>query len=156
MDTILPARPDARHGGRPKPSAQVSNRTGALQFAPAWRPEPGDKLVGNVTELSERDGAFGVYPIVTVRQSNGEELAIHAFHDVLQNELARIAPKHGDEIGVKYEGKDADRGYHRYRVRRAGSDAGLAWSKYAKSVAADSGEQGPADSGERDDGDIPF
>jgi len=32
MDTILPARPDARHGGRPKPSAQVSNRTGALQI----------------------------------------------------------------------------------------------------------------------------
>ena len=123
------------------------------RFAPAWRPEPGEKLVGTVTELGERDGAYGSYPIVTVRQSNGEELAIHAFHDVLQNELARIAPKHGDEIGILYSGKDADRGYHRYRVRRGGDDAALSWAKYA---GADGGEQGPADSGERDDGDIPF
>jgi hypothetical protein len=125
-------------------------------FAAAWRPEPGDKLVGTVIELDERDGAYGPYPIITLRQEDGEEFAVHAFHGVLQSELARVAPKHGDQLGIKYEGKDQAKGYHRYRVRRAGNDAVLAWSKYAESVATDSGEQGPADSGERDDGDIPF
>ena len=122
------------------------------EFAPAWRPSPGDKLVGTVTELSERDGAYGAYPIVTVRQADGKELAVHAFHEVLQSELARIAPKHGDEIGIKYQGKDSERGYHRYTVRRAGDDAALSWSKYAEA-----GETVEADSAGRDDGDdIPF
>ena len=126
------------------------------QFAPAWRPEPGDKLVGTVTELTERDGAYGPYPIITLRQEDGEEFAVHAFHGVLQSELARVAPKHGDTLGIKYSGKDQEKGYHRYRVRRAGGDSALSWSKYAESAAADGGEQGPADSGERDDSDIPF
>ena len=100
------------------------------RFAPAWRPEPGDKLVGTVTELTERDGAYGPYPIITLRQEDGEELAIHCFHGVLQSELARIAPKHGDELGVKYSGKDPEKGYHRYRVRRAGDGSVLEWAKY--------------------------
>jgi hypothetical protein len=99
------------------------------EFAEAWRPAPGDKLVGTVTALSERDGAYGRYPILTLRKADGTPLAVHAFHDVLQNELARIAPKVGDELGIKYEGKDAERGYHRYRVRRAGED-GVEWSRY--------------------------
>jgi hypothetical protein len=134
------------------------------QFASAWRPEPGEKLVGTVTELTERDGTYGVYPIVTVRQSNGEELAIHAFHDVLQNELARIAPKHGDEIGVKYSGKDPEKGYHRYRVRRAGDDSALEWAKYGgedQSTVPTTDLPVPVEAGEaaeqaRGDDDIPF
>ena len=121
------------------------------QFAPAWRPSPGEKIVGTVTELSERDGAYGPYPIVTLRREDGEELAVHAFHEVLQSELARIAPKHGDSVGIKYEGKDDERGYHRYRVRRAGDDAALSWSKYAEG-----GEAVVAEASEQDDSDIPF
>jgi hypothetical protein len=101
------------------------------EYAPAWRPDPGDKLVGIVTEISEREGAFGVYPIVTVMGDDGETLAFHAFHEVAQNELARLAPKLGDAIGVKYLGKDEARGYHRYRVRRAASgDSAINWSRY--------------------------
>ena len=52
MDTILPARPDARHGGRPKPSAQVSNRTGALQIA------AGQPVVSVDTKKKELVGDF--------------------------------------------------------------------------------------------------
>ena len=121
------------------------------RFAPAWRPSPGEKLVGTVTELSERDGSYGQYPIVTLRKGDGEELAVHAFHEVLQSELARIAPKHGDEVGIKYEGKDPARGYHRYRVRRAGDDAALQWSKYGAESAAEEKA-----SGDEWDDNIPF
>lgn len=103
-------------------------------YAPAWRPEPGDKLVGVIAELSEREGYDGdPYPIVTVQADDGS-FAFHAFHSVAQNELARLRPQVGDEIGVKYEGvtKSANgrTTYHAYRIRTAGASAGVNWGRY--------------------------
>ena len=100
-------------------------------YAPAWRPAPGDSLIGEVTEISERAGYNGdLYVIVTIRRPDGEEAAAHAFHDVLSNELARIAPKVGDTIGIKYLGVHPERNYHRYRVRRAGGNSSFSWGDY--------------------------
>jgi hypothetical protein len=59
------------------------------EFAPGWKPSPGDKIEGVITGLSEREGNFGKYPIATIRQDNGEELACHAYHAVLAPSLPR-------------------------------------------------------------------
>jgi hypothetical protein len=99
------------------------------EFAPAWKPAPGDKIVGTVTDLTTRDGEYGRYPIVTLNTGTGE-VALHCFHEVLANELARIAPKVGDQVGVKYVGKDPDKGYHRYRVRRGGDGDTFDWGRF--------------------------
>ena len=104
------------------------------ELAPAWRPEPGNKLVRTVTDASERERYDGdAYPIVTVRTDNGE-FAVHAFHTVLQNELARIRPTIGDAIGIRYEGQKATANgrskYHSYRVRSTGASAGVNWARY--------------------------
>src|SRR5215213_5893131 len=99
-------------------------------YAPAWKPSEGDALVGVVVDVTEREGNFGRYPIVTLRTADGEELAVHAFHEVLQGELAKVAPKPGDELGIRYLGKHPERGYHRYRVRRAGDTAEVDWGRY--------------------------
>jgi hypothetical protein len=99
-------------------------------YADAWRHEVSDKIIGEVVDLSEREGKFGVYPIVTLRQDDGTELAVHAFHDVLANELGRIAPSPGDVIGIRYMGKHPEKGYHQYRVRRAGGSSSVNWAKY--------------------------
>lgn len=65
---------------------------------------------------------------------------MHAFHEVLANELARVAPKVGDTIGIVYRGKDPERGYHRYRVR--GEDDGkFDWGSFGDP----SSDAGPAD-----------
>ena len=109
-------------------------------FAPAWRPESGDKLIGVVTDLSSRTGEYGSYPIVTVRDDDGNEWAVHAFHEVLANEFARIAPKVGDRIGIKYAGKHPERGYHRYRVQRDG-DAAFDWSQFAGDEREERGDE---------------
>ncbi len=42
------------------------------ESAPAWRPAPGEKVVGVVADISEREGQFGRYPIVTLRTEAGE------------------------------------------------------------------------------------
>ena len=75
-----------------------------------------------------RDGEHGRYPIVTIREEGGSEFAVHAFHDVLKNELGKIRPEVGDEIGIAYGGKHPDRNYHQYRVASDRSPvAGIDW-----------------------------
>jgi hypothetical protein len=132
-------------------------------YAAAWRPASGEKIIGEVTALDMRDGQFGTYPIVTVRQDDGTELAMHCFHEVLSGELAKIAPKIGDRIGVKYVGRHPERGYHVYRVQRDGDDTGFAWNRFGADTSDVPSDLAPGDTGygqlpqAKDDGDgIPF
>lgn len=118
-----------------------------LEFAEAWRPKPGEHLIGTVTGVDERDGDYGAYPVITVRTETGE-LAWHAFHTVARNELAKLRPEVGDEIGVRYGGKDAEKGYARYRVKvrkSNASSAGVDWD----AMTADAEAELPSD---EDDG----
>ncbi len=106
-------------------------------YAPGWRPQPGEKVRGKLVDLAsrERDDAFGggQYAILTIELDESARIkdgtvddfvAIHALHEVLERELARIRPKLGDELGILYQGKHADRGYHKYRVHRYGDGGG--------------------------------
>jgi hypothetical protein len=134
-------------------------------FAEAWKPEPGDKLIGVVTELAERENEYGRYPIVTVRTEDGDELAFHAFRTVAKNELARCRPEVGDRIGIKYLGKPEGKEYELYRIkveRDESQAAALDWNAYAGDEPEDAGPgedeaDDPSRQGERpDDDDIPF
>lgn len=106
-----------------------------VEFAPAWRPDPGDKLSGEVVGIGERAGEYGSYPIVTLRRDDGEELALHAFHSVLASELAALRPKLGDRLAVRYDGKKQTRtgtgSYHGYKVVKDGDEQAVDWSQYA-------------------------
>lgn len=83
--------------------------------AEAWKPGPGDKLTGVIVDVDSRTTEFGTYPILTVVADDGREVAVHAFHTVLKNELAKRAPRIGERIGLKYLGK-SEKGYEAYRV----------------------------------------
>lgn len=88
-------------------------------FPTAWRPEPGETITGKMLSVEVIDPAGqGPYPCVTIQTSSGEERAIHAFHTVLQTQLAKRRPKPGDELSITYLGKvdGANRPYHSYRV----------------------------------------
>jgi len=84
----------------------------------AWKPSPGDKLIGVVTELSENTTEYGTYPILNIENSDGE-FAFHAYHTVAMRELERLRPTVGDEIGVVYKGKETGKSgnsYQNYRI----------------------------------------
>jgi len=82
-----------------------------------WKPEAGDRLVGTVVDLGERDSQFGgVYPMVTILTDGGEEFVVHGYHTVLKGELAQQRPAAGDHIGIAYMGRDQEKGYEKYRV----------------------------------------
>jgi hypothetical protein len=110
------------------------------EFAEAWRPDPGDKLSGEVVELSARAGYDGeLYPIVTIRQRDGIELAVHAFHAVLRNELAKLAPQPGQRIAIRYDGqKGGDDGRSRYHSYRVATDRvpAFRWGAFSEDAGA--------------------
>lgn len=89
------------------------------ETAPGWKPEVGDQVIGTIVEISERPGTeYGPYQVITIEQADGTEVAVHAFHGVLKNELESKQPTEGDRIGIRYLGKKqgATREYENYRV----------------------------------------
>lgn len=81
-----------------------------------WKPEPGDRLVGEIIEMTERTSDFGVtYPWLTI-EADGDEYSFHAFHTVASGEIRRLRPSVGDHIGIKYLGKPAGKDYEGYRI----------------------------------------
>lgn len=72
----------------------------------AWRPDQEDPavLIGEVMDIEVGESDYGRYPIIVVRQADGEEKAVHGFHSVLQNELMKHKPQVGERVGIKYLG----------------------------------------------------
>jgi hypothetical protein len=90
-------------------------------YAPAWKPSSGDKLIGELIAVNERLGYKDErYPILTLRCADGSEFAVHAFHSVLRNEVGKQNPQIGETVAIKYGGevaKEDGRGrYHAYRL----------------------------------------
>jgi hypothetical protein len=73
--------------------------------APGWRPAPGDTVVGTVSRVDKGQNEYGTYPIVTVHQADGTDVAVHAFHQALRTRLTELRPAPGEKIGIKYFGQ---------------------------------------------------
>lgn len=101
------------------------------EYAIGWKPTPGDKVGGKVISVDARDGSYGVYPIVTLEDEGGTQVAVHAYHTVLRQKLAKRRPKVGDELEITYIGRKGDggsfgNGYEAYRVS-GGELVGYNW-----------------------------
>lgn len=86
-------------------------------YATPWKPAPGDVITGKVVEAGMIDpNGKGRYLRVTLENAEGQ-FALHCFHSVLKNEIARARPKvgpDGDEITVTYNGKKEGGAYGEY------------------------------------------
>lgn len=100
-------------------------------FAPSWRWEQaGDGVEGTIITISSRihDNHPEGYPIVTVRQDNGEDLAIHAMATVLKNEFNDAGLRVGDRLAVIYDGQKtsrAGRNFNAFRVAHQPGTGGV-------------------------------
>ena len=81
----------------------------------AWKPQPGDRLIGTVVEVEEYRSDYGTYPMITISTDDGQEWMFHAFHTVARTEIERKQPKPGDRIGIAYHGL-SEKGYEQYRI----------------------------------------
>jgi hypothetical protein len=110
-------------------------------FPEPWKPEVGDKLVGEVIGVEQRNGEYGSYPIVVVMTEDGSEFAFHGFHTVAKNELAKQRPEVGDKIAIKYFGRtEDDRGYERYRILVDKPQEAVDWDAIGEEAAVELGE----------------
>lgn len=74
--------------------------------APAWRPEPGTVMAGEVVGMHMGpDMGYGEYPIVTYKLDSGEYVAVHAFHTLLRQTLAELKTDIGKRQILSYMGK---------------------------------------------------
>lgn len=77
-----------------------------LNTAPAWRPEPGDTIVGEVTGLRMgNDTGYGTYPIVVMKREDGTTASVHAFHTLLREQLKDMGCNIGMRIAISYDGE---------------------------------------------------
>jgi hypothetical protein len=97
-----------------------------------WRPN-GDEhpaLIVGVMESREPgpDFGYGPHDVVVLRTPTGARWSVFLMHQVLREEFDRKAPRPGDLVAVKYEGRvqggQGASGFEKYRleVDRAGDE----------------------------------
>jgi hypothetical protein len=130
-------------------------------FPDPWLHEPGDKLVGEVIELTKVDKSFGPYSLITVLVTEpgsteqggtaipaGTERVWHPFRTVPENELKKLAARIGDLIAAKYFGVRDGTDYKPYRIVLDPKPA----ARTGEIVDGAAGDAGHVDAGEGDAG----
>jgi hypothetical protein len=94
--------------------AELNTWTG---YPPAWRPKPGDVLVGFIEAYDIGHTPYGeVRTVMVATEETGERVSLWLSSTVLLDQFQRQQPRPGERIGLKYLGKDPEKGYHRYRL----------------------------------------
>lgn len=71
-----------------------------------WMPEEGDVVIGEIEEISEREGDYGTYKVVTLITDIGEVLNVAGFGTVLAGKFDRLGDSDcGRQIAVKFLGE---------------------------------------------------
>jgi len=115
-----------------------------------WKPEAaGEEVVGMLRARSTRSSEHSKdYPLLVIETTSGAWVGVHAFHQVLWEEIMRQDPQVGDAIGIRYLGRDDSGRYERYRLathhveRPAGPTGGPLSSGAASAVPASGAELG--------------
>jgi hypothetical protein len=103
---------------RPKVRSLYDVLEGWDDLPPAWKPIPGEVLVGQVEGYDTYVGKYGESKVCFLRdQASGSLVSVYLSSTVLFNEFKKLRPKVGETVGIRYLGKvDGDDGYHRYKV----------------------------------------
>jgi hypothetical protein len=116
-----------------------------VEPAEAWRPSPGGVLIGSLLEVRWLSGYDErPYPLLIVRREpDGRAIGLHAFHQVLRDELRAQRPRLGERLGVRYLGR-VDGRYEAYRlaIDRA-APAEISWEG-PRDAGTEAASPGPA------------
>jgi hypothetical protein len=103
---------------RPKVRSLYDILEGWDESPPAWKPVPGEVLVGTVEAYDTFVGKYSESKVCILRdQAEDSLISVYLSPTVLYNEFKKMRPKIGERVGIRYLGKaDGDEGYHRYKV----------------------------------------
>lgn len=71
---------------------------------------------GEIIDISEHETKYGPYPVLVVRDDNGEARTVHCLRGALLWSVVRARPSVGDRIGIRYDGQTGSSNAHRYMV----------------------------------------
>lgn len=99
----------------------MQNRYDALRRwddgPPAWRPRPGEVLVGVIDRYTISDTPRGlVRTVIVIETQTGEQVSLHLASMCLLSLFAQYQPRPGDQIDVRYRWKTPDHSYQRWRL----------------------------------------
>ena len=78
--------------------------------AAGWNPETEPRIAGTVVSIVKReDGEYDPYPIVVLEKPDGSTVAVHAFHQMLQQAFKDARTVIGSNVIVQSLGKRAKR-----------------------------------------------
>jgi hypothetical protein len=97
----------------------LQERLQGAEAEPFLFTDEGDAILGEVEEVSEREGDYGTYTVVTLITADGDVHSVAGFGQVLARKLegANLVP--GDKLGVKFLGEKrskAGKDYKDYQV----------------------------------------
>ena len=91
----------------------------------AWRPSPGDAVVGKIVAMMTATSEYADYPLLTLDPGPDSPLVdVHAFHTWLKSDIVRLGVREGDVFGVKFLDQDGPRSAARYRTNLQRTGAG--------------------------------
>lgn len=98
-------------------------------WPPAWKPKPGEVLVGFIESYDVGHTPFGaVRTVMIAQEATGEVVSVWLSSTVLLDQFQKQKPKPGERVGLKYLGRDEAKGYHRYRLLVDRPDEALEFS----------------------------
>ena len=87
------------------------------EWPPAWKPAPGEMLVGKVQRYAQGPTPYGwVHTVLVQEERTGDLWSLWLSSTVLLQQFQQQRPQPGERIGLKYQGKDFEKGYHKYRL----------------------------------------
>jgi hypothetical protein len=116
-----------------------------------WNPNPGEQLIGEIIEISQRDTKYGAYPLLLVRDDkDGVVQVVHCLRSGLLWPVVRARPSAGDRVGIRYLGLADDGATHSYVVVfENATEAAPDWDRIATTQRERSNDK-PAETGNLD------
>jgi hypothetical protein len=85
------------------------------RHAESWIPgAPGEALEGEFVRLDRGQTEYGAAAIAVIRTDDGSERAVWLLHAVLKSELARVRPKPGERLAIRFDGRKKSAKGHSY------------------------------------------
>ena len=101
---------------------EIDENTDVVPFRPE---DAGEGVEGRVISIDVTSSEYTTddIPVINIETPDGVVRQIRGYHSVLRNEIERAAPKVGDTLAVKYNGKkptkDGKKSFHSYGVKVA-------------------------------------
>jgi len=84
------------------------------EWPPAWKPAPGEVLLGRVLRYSVGAGQYGPVRTCLLEKGDGSRVSVWLSSCVLLSLFERERPRVGERIGLKFLGRHETKGYKKF------------------------------------------